>query len=440
MQEMKRMLSTALALLMLTGQVLAVFPDVSENQWASAPVEQMAEEGILEGYPDGTFRPDETLSRAQFLAMVIRTLRPELIEESQTGEAWWEPIYAVAAQLGWLLDGSETAFATGTEVDMNAPITRYEMAAVLHRAWSEVGSPVIPRPTHSFTDAALAPEQDRKFWSAVYLTAGRALLNGYPDGSFNGNAALTRAEGAAVVLRLRACSWLTQEDTQIALTDQVLVSARQLSEDTWRLTSQSTLDGTVLKSAEYQVDTERYASDYNGAVAKSWALLGAEGNLFWGTLGCFRWEEDGTITRIVDHPVYAVEPSPDGGNVAIGCVGTETIGVPGNGSPIPAGDELLYIAPDGTVTTLLASEPDHGLQIFGVTSAAADDLRIEVVRAEWLGDWRTYEYAVENGCLRALEHEPGAGFSGYTPEEAAAEQQRLDEAGCGTGTVPEGET
>ena len=40
-----------------------------------------------------------------------------------------------------------------------------------------------------------------------------------------------------------------------------------------------------------------------------------------------------------------------------------------------------------------------------------------------------------HGKLRALVHEPGAGYSGYTAEEAKAEQQRLDEAGCGVGSA-----
>ena len=46
-----------------------------------------------------------------------------------------------------------------------------------------------------------------------------------------------------------------------------------------------------------------------------------------------------------------------------------------------------------------------------------------------------YEYAVENGKLRALIHEPGAGYSGYTEAEAKTEQARLDAAGCGVGSA-----
>ena len=52
-----------------------------------------------------------------------------------------------------------------------------------------------------------------------------------------------------------------------------------------------------------------------------------------------------------------------------------------------------------------------------------------------MSDTYRYEYAVENGKLRALVHTPGMGYSGYTEEECAAEQARLDALGVGVGAA-----
>ena len=48
-----------------------------------------------------------------------------------------------------------------------------------------------------------------------------------------------------------------------------------------------------------------------------------------------------------------------------------------------------------------------------------------------MADYHSYEYAIENGRLRALVNTPGMGFSGYTEEECAVEQARLDALGVG---------
>ena len=69
---MRRLAGLCLAAAVLAGQAFAAFSDLPQTHWANEAVAQMAEQGILEGYPDGTFRPDETLTRAQFLAMVVR--------------------------------------------------------------------------------------------------------------------------------------------------------------------------------------------------------------------------------------------------------------------------------------------------------------------------------------------------------------------------------
>ena len=52
-----------------------MFPDVPENHWAYEAVKSLEEQGVLEGYPDGTFGGERTLSRYEFAEVVYRALQ-----------------------------------------------------------------------------------------------------------------------------------------------------------------------------------------------------------------------------------------------------------------------------------------------------------------------------------------------------------------------------
>ena len=53
------------------------FPDVPENHWAYKEIETLAKEGVVVGYPDGTFKADSLVDRAEFSTMVIKALSQE---------------------------------------------------------------------------------------------------------------------------------------------------------------------------------------------------------------------------------------------------------------------------------------------------------------------------------------------------------------------------
>ena len=52
-----------------------MFPDVPENHWAYAYVEDLQKRGIIEGYPNGQFMGDRSMTRYEFAAMLDRALR-----------------------------------------------------------------------------------------------------------------------------------------------------------------------------------------------------------------------------------------------------------------------------------------------------------------------------------------------------------------------------
>lgn len=53
------------------------YPDVASNHWAAKQIEILTEKGVIVGYPDGTFKPDDNVTRAEFASMAIKALGQE---------------------------------------------------------------------------------------------------------------------------------------------------------------------------------------------------------------------------------------------------------------------------------------------------------------------------------------------------------------------------
>lgn len=73
---MKNLLKSAISFMVLALGIAPAmaFPDVSDSHWASSQINTLSEKGVIVGYPDGTFQPDENVTRAEFAAMAIRAL------------------------------------------------------------------------------------------------------------------------------------------------------------------------------------------------------------------------------------------------------------------------------------------------------------------------------------------------------------------------------
>ena len=62
------------------------FPDVAINHWAASQINILSDEGVIVGYPDGTFKPDDNVTRAEFASMAIKALGQEHTKVAQPVE------------------------------------------------------------------------------------------------------------------------------------------------------------------------------------------------------------------------------------------------------------------------------------------------------------------------------------------------------------------
>ena len=82
---MKNILRIMLSSLLFAFTMLSAnaFPDVAPDHWAAKQIEELSSAGIIVGYPDGTFQPDENVTRAEFASMAIKALGQQNITVAQ---------------------------------------------------------------------------------------------------------------------------------------------------------------------------------------------------------------------------------------------------------------------------------------------------------------------------------------------------------------------
>lgn len=184
-----------------------VFKDVASSHWAAAAIKTAVEQGIVNGYADGSFRPSAQVTNAHFHVMMARAFYSDELETAAAGEAWWEPGISANRSHG-LLNGTALEAASlvgnsfGTAPDM--AISRFDMAQIMYNLLLDRKAELpqegeLKKAQASIADWASIPAGYREAVSTCYAMG---LLNGQNDGTFGGTSAMNRAQGCTVICRL----------------------------------------------------------------------------------------------------------------------------------------------------------------------------------------------------------------------------------------------
>ena len=148
------------------------------------------------GYPDGTVRPNGSITRAEVSAILFRLLSDETRDEYFTTEssftdvkagAWYNNSIATLEKAGVIVDT-----AKGGAFRPNEAITRAELAAMLAQF-----SDAKPVKGVKFSDVSA----EHWAYEAIAIAAKMGWIEGYPDGTFRPDATITRAEMMTLVNR-----------------------------------------------------------------------------------------------------------------------------------------------------------------------------------------------------------------------------------------------
>ena len=169
-----------------------VIPADISSHWAADNIIMLINAGILSGYPDGSFQPDKTVTRAEFAVMLVKSLQlqsPSTVIFADITSHWARESIAIALAHGIVSGFDQNTFGP------DHFITREQAAAMTVRA---VKLPEIDTELN-FTDSEQIASWAR---SSVAAAVDSRILTGYPDRSFQPQGKLTRAEAATIIAGL----------------------------------------------------------------------------------------------------------------------------------------------------------------------------------------------------------------------------------------------
>ena len=207
---MKKLLSLLLTLALCAAlcvpALAAEFSDVPASHTFHDAIQECAAKGITSGYSDGSFKPANSVTRAQFCVMLSRAFYPDAVKENSTESnkklGWFVPNTEALSQAGVLKDTSFTADYRDAGA-MDRPISRYDMAQLMTNIMAQKGASAGEEEraaaAEKIADWDAIHDEYRDAVSNVYALG---IIGGYSDGTFSGTVTMNRGQGCVVIYRM----------------------------------------------------------------------------------------------------------------------------------------------------------------------------------------------------------------------------------------------
>ena len=248
-------LAAALSLsLAVSATALAAIPSDIGGHWAQGTIIQWTTNGYISGYPDGTFKPDNSITRAEFVVMVNKAMG-----YNKRGNAYFSDVSAAHWAYAEIMKGVEAGYITGNgdgTFRPDAPVTRQEAAVMISKI---LGLGQDFASAAKYADYRYIPS-----WAAGYVGAvtNAGIMSGYPDRDFKADRVLTRAEAVISLDKTMNYDNKTEEDdrevfegyrlTSTSLSDKIIkgdliisstLSSRDVSLDNVKVEGKLIVDG-----------------------------------------------------------------------------------------------------------------------------------------------------------------------------------------------------
>ncbi len=164
------------------------FSDI-KGHWAESQINEMINEGIVKGYPDGSFKPDGDISRAEFVSLIVKAFKLTKAKGKDFDDIsnHWAKDAILTANAHGIVNGySDTKFGPDN------PITREQMAVMIVK---------VAHLTDNSKGKTFVDSHDISEWAkkAVAIASSNQLITGYPDNTFKPSGNTSRAEATAVL-------------------------------------------------------------------------------------------------------------------------------------------------------------------------------------------------------------------------------------------------
>ncbi|MDQ6419535.1 cadherin-like beta sandwich domain-containing protein [Paenibacillus sp. LHD-117] len=177
-----------------------MYDDLPASHWAYDTIKELSAKGIVTGVTENSFAPNQDVTRAEFAALLARTLGLRASGETTFGDvasdAWYADEVAAAYEAGIVKGFEDGRFAP------DQTITREEMAIMIVRAFEHATG----KKLDAGASATIADESSISEWALAQVKTALAakLLNGRDNGRFAPADPTNRAEAAQAIHNLFA--------------------------------------------------------------------------------------------------------------------------------------------------------------------------------------------------------------------------------------------
>lgn len=167
------------------------------NHWAKEEISVLLDDMIVTGDEKGNLNLEKSVTRAEFIAMLIRAMKIDSGEYqgtfSDVGKGNWYTPYIEAAYSSGLIDGD------GENFHPTKNITREEMTKIIVSAYENINGEI-----DELSHASFADEEGISKWAKRYVDKGVAskLINGMSDGTFMPKSNAKREQAMVLIYRL----------------------------------------------------------------------------------------------------------------------------------------------------------------------------------------------------------------------------------------------
>jgi len=173
------------------------FPDI-KGHWAKDYIAEAKAKNIITGDEKGNFNPDKSVTRAELIAMLMRTIEGEEVSydgifSDVDSDDWYASVIAKALKLGIISED--------TKFRPNDRVTREEMCKMIVNVYTILGGEA-----DSESDISFADGEEISPWAEEFVKKAVAagLMNGMDENKFSPGSGATRAQAATVICRMLA--------------------------------------------------------------------------------------------------------------------------------------------------------------------------------------------------------------------------------------------
>jgi len=185
------MLITCLTSLPLGTSFASKASDI-QGTWAEPQITKWMDKGLVSGYPDGDFKPDHSITRAELVVLINKSFGFMDTEERSFKDVkatdWYYSSLAVANAAGYIQGYSDGLFRP------NKNVTRQEIAVIVTKLLELSSSDS----ANKFSDTSASPAWSKGAIGSVF---DKGIMSGYSDNTFHPEAFTTRAEAIVILDR-----------------------------------------------------------------------------------------------------------------------------------------------------------------------------------------------------------------------------------------------